>query len=84
MVARIPEVMRFEVTVTETDDGPEKRIAQSEIVDCVKVGDVTYKLGIGGLHSDDEPGWFVADERWTYLDMDVDSFYPALMINHRP
>ncbi len=22
-------------------------------------------------------------QRWTFLDMDVDSFYPALMINHR-
>jgi hypothetical protein len=83
MVARIPEMMRFEVTVTQTDDGPVKQIAQVEIVDSVKVGDVTYSLGYGGLHSNDEPGLFVADARWTYLDMDVDSFYPALMINHR-
>jgi hypothetical protein len=83
MVARIPEMMRFEVTVTQTDDGPAKQIAQVEIVDSVKVGDVTYSLGYGGLHSNDEPGLFVAGARWTYLDMDVDSFYPALMINHR-
>ncbi len=83
MLARIPETMRFDVTETQTDDGPVKRIEQCEIVDAVKVGDVSYSLGYGGLHSDDGPGWFVADDRWTYLDMDVNSFYPALMINHK-
>ena len=28
-----------------------------------QVGDVTYNLGWGGLHSNDEPGLFVADQR---------------------
>ena len=84
MLTRLPEAMQFEVVETPTADGRmDKRIAQSEIVDSVQVRDVTYSLGFGGLHSNDEPGWFVADERWTFLDMDVDSFYPTLMINHR-
>ena len=82
-MARIPEMMRFEVMVTQTDDGPVKQIAQVEIVDSVKVRDVTYSLGSAGCTATTSPGLFVADERWTFLDMDVDSFYPALMINHR-
>jgi hypothetical protein len=83
MVARIPETMRFEVTIAQTDDGPVKQITPGEIADSVKVGEVTYSLGTGGLHSDDKPGLFVADERWTFLDLDVDSFYPALIVNHK-
>jgi hypothetical protein len=51
MVARIPDIMRFEAIVTQKDDGPVKQITQGEIADSVKVGDVTYNLGFGGLHS---------------------------------
>ncbi len=83
LVDRLPETMRFEVAVEQKVDGPVKQIVLGEIADTVKVGDVTYNLGWGGLHSTDEPGLFVADERWALLDLDFDSFYPALLINHR-
>jgi hypothetical protein len=83
MLTRIPELMRFEVISTETDDGYEKQITGVEIIDSVKVGDNTYVVGVGGLHSDDQPALFIADDRFTLLDLDVDSFYPAIIINHR-
>jgi len=44
---------------------------------------VTYKLGIGGLHSEDEPGLFEADEDVSIVDADIGSMYPTTMINHK-
>jgi hypothetical protein len=41
----------------------------------------TFNLGIGGLHSNDEPGMFVSDDKWLIQDMDVASYYPNLIIN---
>ena len=79
-----PEAIEFNVEIATTDDGPaSKKIAQTEIVDSVKIGGLTCTIGSGGLHSADEPALFIADDVWTFLDLDVDSFYPALMINHR-
>lgn len=41
-----------------------------------------YKLGIGGLHSDDRPGVFVATEDLHLTDCDIASMYPNLIINN--
>lgn len=40
-----------------------------------------YKLGIGGLHSVDKPGSFYADENIGLMDIDVASYYPAIILN---
>jgi hypothetical protein len=47
----------------------------------VKLGDVTYKLGIGGIHSVDRPGSFYAGTNDTLMDIDVTSYYPMAMLN---
>jgi putative DNA primase/helicase len=84
MVARIPEMIQFRIEKNSEPKGPRKKIVSGGTVeDTIKVGDITYNFGEGGLHSKDEPGLFIADDRWTYWDCDVDSFYPALMVNHR-
>jgi len=44
---------------------------------------ITYKLGIGGLHSEDEPGLFEADDCVSIIDADIGSMYPTTMINHK-
>jgi len=38
------------------------------------------QLGLGGIHSVDEPGIFKAEDGMILLDMDVTSFYPSSMI----
>jgi hypothetical protein len=44
---------------------------------------VQYELGVGGLHSKDQPGLFVSDDQDTIRDADVGSYYPNIMIcNH--
>jgi len=41
-----------------------------------------FSLGIGGLHSEDEPGIFITDDKYIIQDMDVASYYPNLIINN--
>lgn len=41
----------------------------------------TFQLGVGGLHSLDRPGSFIADDAWAIIDLDVTSYYPSLMLN---
>jgi hypothetical protein len=43
---------------------------------------VKYKLGIGGIHSDDLPGVFVNKDNVKIVDCDIASFYPNLIINN--
>ena len=42
-----------------------------------------YKLGIGGIHSDDKAGVFVSTDQTLIIDCDVTSMYPSIMLqNH--
>ena len=41
-----------------------------------------FTMGIGGLHTEDEPGVFVTDDKYIIRDMDVSSYYPNLIINN--
>ena len=43
---------------------------------------VIYKMGFGGLHSDDKPGSFEATETEDIIDCDISSMYPTLIINY--
>jgi hypothetical protein len=42
-----------------------------------------FMLGIGGLHTVDQPGVFVSDENFIIQDMDGSSYYPNLIINNK-
>lgn len=43
---------------------------------------VDYVLGSGGIHSVDEPGIFVSDDEYGYIDADLRSMYPSIMITN--
>lgn len=47
----------------------------------IKIGNSTYRLGIGGLHSSESSAFHVADAVAGLQDVDVASFYPKLMLN---
>lgn len=55
-----------------------------QIEKCViAIGDGRYKIGIGGLHSQEKTvSWYSDDEHEIY-DIDVVSYYPNLMLNMR-
>ena len=41
------------------------------------------QLGIGGLHLSPSSQSFYSDKKWTYLDIDVTSFYPTMIIKNK-
>lgn len=43
---------------------------------------VRYKLGIGGIHSDDQPGVFEETDDLKIIDCDIASMYPNLIVNN--
>lgn len=49
----------------------------------IKIGDTFYKLGIGGLHSQEQAQTVVCDSEHRIYDIDVDSFYPRIILNNR-
>lgn len=49
----------------------------------VKLGNSVYKLGMGGLHSNEKQIGHVATEEIIIADNDVESFYPRIILNQR-
>jgi hypothetical protein len=49
----------------------------------VKLGNSVYKLGMGGLHSNEKQTGHVATDEIIIADNDVESFYPRIMLNQR-
>ena len=47
----------------------------------VTIGQTTYKLGIGGLHSQEKSVAFISDENYQIRMPDVASYYPSLIVN---
>ena len=46
----------------------------------ISIGDKSFKIGLGGLHSIDCSGMFEADDDYLIVDVDVTSYYPAIII----
>lgn len=56
----------------------QKFLNKTVILDGIK-----YKIGIGGLHSDDKGSIFESDENNDIVDCDVSSMYPTTIIDNR-
>ena len=48
----------------------------------VNVNDLIIKLGVGGIHSSDQPGIFIETSDKLIIDADCSSMYPATIINY--
>jgi hypothetical protein len=48
-----------------------------------QLGGKKYQLGVGGLHTVDGPGKFYSDATHRIIDLDVESYYPAIIIEHK-
>ena len=47
----------------------------------ITIDNVKYVIGLGGLHSEDEPGLFEETQEHLIIDADISSMYPATLIN---
>jgi hypothetical protein len=65
-------------------DGLGEREGRSESWSLkIKLGDTIYKMGMGGLHSQESCVAHVADDETYLIDRDVASFYPRIILNER-
>jgi len=48
----------------------------------ISFGNCEYEIGVGGLHTVDEPCAFYTDDRYIIQDADVASFYPNIIIKN--
>lgn len=60
------------------------RVKKTEEFDNLefKIGDTTYKMGIGGLHSQESNRSVYTDDDAILIDEDVTSYYPKLILNN--
>ena len=47
----------------------------------IRIGGSSYKLGIGGLHSQESEAAHYSTEEFVLIDRDVESYYPRMMLN---
>ena len=47
----------------------------------IEIGDSRYKIGIGGLHSQESEVCYFTDSENVLIDRDVESYYPRMMLN---
>jgi len=47
----------------------------------ITINNSTYKLGIGGIHSQEKKSIHLTDERTVLRDIDVAAYYPSLILN---
>ena len=46
----------------------------------IQFGGKMFKMAKGGLHSKDTPGIYISDKDYVYIDADVTSFYPMIIL----
>ena len=49
-------------------------------LDSLSLAGATFTMGVGGIHTADEPGVFEATDDEAIIDLDVASYYPSLII----
>ena len=75
---QLPEMFGAKKTAAATEDGLEFDTLDggSEII----IGGNVYKMGIGGLHSQEESVCYVEDDEFVLIDADVTGYYPNLKL----
>jgi hypothetical protein len=59
------------------------KIDGTRLSESVLIGDKHGKLAKGGFHTEDAPGFYVADADHRLLECDFKSFYPMLILAHQ-
>ena len=77
------EIKEFVKKLRELDVDTSRKKITIENAPILEFDDVKYQVGAGGLHSMDEGGKFESDEEFEYIDADVTSYYPRIMVNNK-
>lgn len=58
-------------------------VGQDKFKPAIVFRGTEYQLGVGGIHSEDRPGYFQEDDIYEYWDVDADSYYPVTVANNK-
>lgn len=76
------KLMLFESTnFTLSKNG--RPILPDDLKPPITINGKNYKIGMGGLHSCEKKQTTISDENYRIIDVDVDSYYPTIIINQR-
>lgn len=64
-------------------DGGKWKYRDDAFKAAITLGSKEWKVGVGGIHSEDEPGRFRGTKDVAIIDLDVTSFYPSLIIEEQ-
>ena len=59
--------------MTNFEETPEK---------VINICNVPISFGVGGLHGSNRSGKYFSDDEYTYLDLDITSYYPTIMCRY--
>lgn len=59
--------------MTDFEETPEK---------VINICNVPISFGVGGLHGSNRSGKYFSDDEYTYLDLDITSYYPSIMCRY--
>lgn len=62
---------------------PDEKTGKFKYSQTVKFDGIQYGLGIGGLHSADKAGVFKPEDGFNYIDADVSSYYPNIILSNK-
>lgn len=79
------QALLADVEASEFVVGPKGHTALPESLDgrTVRIGEGIYRVGVGGLHSSETCQAVKAKEGGYLLDVDVASYYPAIILNNK-
>lgn len=87
MINRYPSIQRVLDKADQLFDQPipvnNGKLVSSALSHHLYLGDRFYTIGIGGLHSVDGDGSWEADDKHDLIDIDVASYYPAIMLTQK-
>lgn len=82
--AVLETVRNAQFGLSKSESGQIKVDLPQELKDLkITIGQSTYKMGIGGLHSTESWMYYDEDPEWLMIDRDVASYYPAIILNQK-
>lgn len=76
MTEKLNEIKEQSIPINPVSGYPDGKNFK-QIID---IGNRSYQFGIGGLHSIDAPGLFIANDQYSIIDSDVTSYYPSILL----
>lgn len=80
---KLQEVLEIVTSTPMEIDDKTGHVKMPKVIEklVIEIGDSRYKIGLGGLHSQESEITHVSDDEHVLIDRDVESYYPRMMLN---